>query len=1606
MDRKNFFYRQLVTEAELDAAFVDVENGLKNLVADNGLFGIIGGFTPSLPNTSPYQVTLSSGIAYSKTLGRRLNYAGGVVALSTDEGSNPVTLPVTNGSVRIVSIFLNPTYVESDPRTDGYGNPVNFVKTESCEIRVAASAFGTISSLPTPPALRSDQLLVADVVTYRDSGVNYIFVVTANAVITTSVSPAGTFTINPRAEYLSPNLPADYLGASTALGGTLRNSVAVLAAKLKQYQTYNTLTTQNTGNINDAADVSAPASHNAFTSGGTFANKPGFYLLKKIVGVSTYQPTADVVVSPDQQISGGSPGSVNHVLDLNANNVKLNLVTNGEYSLRNLTIKGPTSSYKISNSVGPNSLELDHISLNPITTGNKLFFNVHNATASKFRKNYALNLKHIDSGLSNLVFGARKDVAGLPVTNVEDLISGNLTIDGQGGYYRNIRLEGTDTTIPVLNITGDNNIIENVVIASPAGNAPMLYISGNNNIIRNVYLHNFGSHSTPIAGARTNFQGVVFTAAATNNKIEALYIQGGSNAFVGSDTDLADGAEWTPALASVTDLVIDQANQPLADTVAFTASITSKLTSTNIAPTGVCVVEVWAKVSSGTEVFKLQANTGSTPANFTATTEWKKFRNVITGAGSNTVITNGDATTRQITFANPARYTLTNLGAVNLVVLDGTNNQVDGLLIENLQNNNSPVILSNSVSNKLSNVVFDGLYNAGSALVSGSVNLDNFKVVNLTESTPQFIVVGSGSCRFRDIDIDIAKVDYRNINVRSTLLYLTGTASDTITLENVNLIDNPHLAPLASTLYLSSCNAKLTLNNVYVESQYCNNPDIGLAALYADDVSNIYVSNSEFYAANGGAAALSNVFGNFINCTFRGGDSNPGAGIKLFVRTTSSYTNHLNLQNITMIYGDSNRNSTTSTDTIRMHTDSLIVEGLKIYSNTVGSSLSNLLKLEHNSPATIGTLKNVDFSYNGSVTNSALQAIDLAGRNLTLENVSISGWKIGNTDIATSLVSVANTIVRGLIIDGSSSPGTGQIDTIITQLNSSIYNIKLFPTQAIPTKVTVVDMVDDALVDANINRLEDLYLKYDLTTDPLQNLIRMNKGSQQLNNATILTEALCLDTANANSAVVLMNIGNIANTKYIPSTVSKVKIIYNTPLVSAIPSPETNPNNQPWQLKVISNGVSQRHIITDNSFLFSCPTDSYIVNVTNSNIFSNNILRNIAANAVALLYYPKTIYLTEALTSPDYYYDSNKFSIPTANASIAFPIELDAGDTIKKVTALVKQHSTDPMALFVSKLTPQIDAANLTTNIGAPDLFSSTAGYQGKTITITNPIGVMNCVNNFSNQDTVIIGTKKYKFQSSLTDVDGYVLLGATPPDSVANLVAAINLSSGAGTLYAASTTANGFVSALGSFDNRFLVVTALVEGSAVSIITAQTGNNHWESPRLVDSVVGSNVITNATGTLTTTGNFSNNETVTIGGKVYTFKTSSPSLDGEVLRGASATISLDNLVAAINLGAGAGTLYAAATTANTSVTAKRTSTTTMIATALALGAPGNSVTTTETCANALWSDSFLDGGTATASSSYAVTIVASNSAAPTPSTDDVIWVEVTYNSIGTNLLNT
>lgn len=117
-----------------------------------------------------------------------------------------------------------------------------------------------------------------------------------------------------------------------------------------------------------------------------------------------------------------------------------------------------------------------------------------------------------------------------------------------------------------------------------------------------------------------------------------------------------------------------------------------------------------------------------------------------------------------------------------------------------------------------------------------------------------------------------------------------------------------------------------------------------------------------------------------------------------------------------------------------------------------------------------------------------------------------------------------------------------------------------------------------------------------------------------------------------------------------------------------------------------------------------------------------------------------------------------------------------------------------------------------------------------------------------------------------------------------------------------------------------------------------------------------------ATGTLTSDAtNVSANDTVTIGGYVYTF-VATPSAPFQVDIGGTAAATLDNLKAAINDSGTAGTTYGTGTYAHPSVTATTNTDTTQVVEARLGGANGNAIATTESSSHLSWGAATLASG--------------------------------------------
>lgn len=174
-----------------------------------------------------------------------------------------------------------------------------------------------------------------------------------------------------------------------------------------------------------------------------------------------------------------------------------------------------------------------------------------------------------------------------------------------------------------------------------------------------------------------------------------------------------------------------------------------------------------------------------------------------------------------------------------------------------------------------------------------------------------------------------------------------------------------------------------------------------------------------------------------------------------------------------------------------------------------------------------------------------------------------------------------------------------------------------------------------------------------------------------------------------------------------------------------------------------------------------------------------------------------------------------------------------------------------------------------------------------------------------------------------------------------------------------------------GVFDESSFARTLTAQQGAIAI-TPDDGSFAYQAinnqvPR--DDTFIEAALTAATGVLTMTGVGTAAKIVTVGTTdgstpaVYTLR-AAVSTAFDVKIGATAAATLQNLVNAINAGAGAGTLYGTGTTANFDVSAVLLPGTQLQVTALTAGTAGNSIASTTNETTASWAHATLTGGAA------------------------------------------
>lgn len=161
--RKDFYFRQRVTEAELDAAFDDLEQADRNLAADLGLAGILSNAVVSPHAPVPdLTVDVTGPAAMLDPAGQRIFFSA-LQNVDVSQDENAVSTAVTAaGNEKVVSVFARFDRALSDPRIDGNSLTVFFERDESFELVVAQGAEAP-AGFALPPPLRANALLLADI---------------------------------------------------------------------------------------------------------------------------------------------------------------------------------------------------------------------------------------------------------------------------------------------------------------------------------------------------------------------------------------------------------------------------------------------------------------------------------------------------------------------------------------------------------------------------------------------------------------------------------------------------------------------------------------------------------------------------------------------------------------------------------------------------------------------------------------------------------------------------------------------------------------------------------------------------------------------------------------------------------------------------------------------------------------------------------------------------------------------------------------------------------------------------------------------------------------------------------------------------------------------------------------------------------------------------------------------------------------------------------------------------------------------------------------------------------------------------------------------------
>lgn len=163
-NRRDYYYRELVSEDELDAGFEGLEEADRAIIADLGLYGLASslGVVTQHAGTPNLSVDVSGSVPIYDKLGQRVLIPSAQTRDMSVDSSSVSTAVSGAGNEKWVSLFAAFDRALSDPRVDGNSNTVFFVRNETFKFVVTQGAEAG-SGLAARPSLDSTNILLADV---------------------------------------------------------------------------------------------------------------------------------------------------------------------------------------------------------------------------------------------------------------------------------------------------------------------------------------------------------------------------------------------------------------------------------------------------------------------------------------------------------------------------------------------------------------------------------------------------------------------------------------------------------------------------------------------------------------------------------------------------------------------------------------------------------------------------------------------------------------------------------------------------------------------------------------------------------------------------------------------------------------------------------------------------------------------------------------------------------------------------------------------------------------------------------------------------------------------------------------------------------------------------------------------------------------------------------------------------------------------------------------------------------------------------------------------------------------------------------------------------